>query len=385
MTFFKAPAGAARTVSVRLVHIISLVLFALVTIESSAQTIEKQTLAHLEQIKAIRADVDEKTVEGYNKKMDEAWKFFNANTNSVLPILVRELTLELQKQQPNNLLLLDIGYYLRLQEETSVKELGKEALFKLDPTAEIVYVNQQQLFKFAFTVASEQDPRFLPFLDQAFLRQQMFAYVPQHALMLNETLVCVFLYGVHGQKSEAHLRTLLKDKAVTHKILEILIWIGTPESVPDVKAAMLADRRHETFQRGTTFMMKAGGPEGRAFMLALNPKDFDPQSQEYHARIKPQIEATSFDMLRKQFSVGGDFAALSEDEVKKRLAGMFENNGKDDNTDPRAILDSRLSRTFLVNELIRIRSRMFRRLSDEALSDVVATNAVLNALHYREQ
>jgi hypothetical protein len=342
-------------------------------------------LAHLEQIKAIRADADEKTVEGYNKKMDEAWDFFNAQKNSVLPILIRELTLELQKQQPNNMLLLDIGYFLRLQEDTSTKDLGKAALFKLDPTAEIVYVNQLQLFKFAFAVASEQDPRVLPFLDRAFLRQKMFAYVPQHSLMLNETLVCAFLYGVHGPKSEAHLRTLLKDKTVTHKILEILIWIGTPESVPDVKAAMLSDRGYETFHRGTTFMMKAGGPQGRAFMLALNPKDFDTQSQEYSERIGLQIKATSFETLRKQFSVGGDFAALSEDEVKKRLRDMFENDGKDDITDPRAILDSRLSRTFLVNELIRIRGRMFRRLSDEALNDVVATNAVLNALYYREQ
>lgn len=132
-------------------------------------------------------------------------------------------------------------------------------------------------------------------------------------------------------------------------------------------------------------MMNAGGPQGRAFMLALNPKDFDPQSQEYYEIIRSRIEATSFELLRKQFSVGGDFAALTENEVKKRLADMFENDGKDDITDPRAILDSRLSRTFLVSELIRIRSRMFRRLSDEALSDVVATNAILNALYYREQ
>jgi hypothetical protein len=364
---------------------IALVLFVLVASASSAQTIEQQALTHLENIRAVRADADEKTVAGYNKSMDEAWKFFNANKASVLPILRREVTLELRKARPNDMLLLDVGYYLRSLGETSDKELGKEALFKLDPASKVVYLNQQQLFEFAYAVATDQDQRVLPFVDRAFLRQKMIAYVPQHSLMLNETLVCVFLYGVHGQASEAHLRNLLKDKAVTRKVIEILSWIGTPDSVSEMRDAMLADRNYETFSRGTTFMMKAGGPQGRAFMLGITPRDFDAQSQGYFQRVRPQIEATSYETLRKQFSRGGDFARLSDDVVKKRLADMYKNNGKDDITDPRALLDSPLPRTFLINELLRIRARMFRRLSDEGLNDVIATNAILNALYYREQ
>jgi hypothetical protein len=50
---------------------------------------------------------------------------------------------------------------------------------------------------------------------------------------------------------------------------------------------------------------------------------------------------------------------------------------------PSALLDSTLPRAFLINELRRIRARMFHRLSDEGLSDVVATNSILNALYYR--
>ena len=191
--------------------------------------------------------------------------------------------------------------------------------------------------------------------------------------------------GVHAQASEGHLRSLLADKALTRKVLEILIWIGTPDSVPAVREAMLADRNYETFSRGTTFMMKAGGPEGREAMLRLNPKDFDAQSQEYIKRVLPMIEATSFETLRKQFSTGRDLAPLTEDTLKKRLADMYENNGKDDTTEPSALLDSTLPRTFLINELLKIRARMFRRLSDEGLSDVVATNSILNALYYREK
>jgi hypothetical protein len=368
----------------KLVSILSLLAFVCVA-SASSQTIEKQALTHLENIRAIRADADEKTVAGYNKSMDEAWKFFTANKASVLPILRREITFELRRPTPNDLLLLDIGYYLRLQPDSPDKDLGKAALFKLNPASEIVYLNQQQLFNFTYAVATDEDPRVLPFIDRAFLRQKMSAYVAPHSLTLNETLVCVFLYGVHGQGSEAHLRSLLPDKAVTRKVLEILIWIGTPDSVQAVREAMLADRNYETFGRATAFMMKAGGREGRAAMLALNPKDFDLQSQEYLGRVRPLIEATSYETFRTRFASAGDSARLSDDALKKRLADIHENNGKYDKTDLIAILDSTLPRTFLINELLRIRARTFRRLSDEGLTDVLATNSILNALYYREK
>lgn len=367
-----------------IVRIVSVMLFVLVT-SATSQTIEKQTLTHLEKIRAIRADADEKTTVGYNKSMDDAWKFFNGNKASVLPILRREITIELGRANPNDLLLLDVGYYLRLQPDTSDKELAKAALFKLNPASEIVYLNQQQLFDFTYAVAADDDPRVLPFIDRAFLRQKMSAYVAAHSLELNETLVCVFLYGIHGQASEEHLRGFLADKALTRKVLEILIWIGTPDSVPAGTATMLADRNYETFARATTFMMKAGGPEGRASMLRIDPKNFDAQSQEYIKRVRPQIEATSYQFLRKQFAPGREITPLTDDILKKRLADMFENNGKDDTTDPGAVLDSTLPRTFLISELLRIRARMFRRLSDEGLSDVVGTNSILNALYYREK
>jgi hypothetical protein len=74
---------------------------------------------------------------------------------------------------------------------------------------------------------------------------------------------------------------------------------------------------------------------------------------------------------------------LGDDELKKKLSAMFESYGKLDETSPEAILDSKLPRQFLIDELTRFRERMFHRLSDEALSDVIMTNAILNTLHYR--
>lgn len=358
---------------------------ALVSIGSSAATIEQETLAHLDRIRAIRAEGDTKTIEGYNKQMDEAWKFFSANKKSILPILRRELSLELRNDKPNNLFLLDIGYFLSLQEETSDKGLGKQALFKLDTASKIIRWNEQQLFQFAHAVAYDRDPKLLPFFDKIFLKEKVTAFIPQHSLTLDDTLVCVFLYGIYGQTAELHLKPFLKDRSLAPKVIEILIWIGSRDSVQDVKAAMTASRDYETFVRATAFMMKVGGPQGREVMLAINPGDLDAKSREYHGKVRNDIEATSYTILRKRFTGIPGIAKLSDDDLKKRLSAMYDNYGKDDEISPEAILNSSLPREFLTNELLRIRGRMFYRLSDEALSDIDMTNAIINTLYYKNK
>jgi hypothetical protein len=64
---------------------------------------------------------------------------------------------------------------------------------------------------------------------------------------------------------------------------------------------------------------------------------------------------------------------------------MYKNYGKDEDAEPSAIFDSDLPKNFLISELQRIRSRMFYRLSDEALSDVEITNAILNTLYFKQK
>lgn len=348
-----------------------------------AATIEQQTLEHLELIRAIKAEGDSKVTERYNRQMDEAWKFFNVNKPAVLPILRRELSAEVRKEGRNDMLLLDIGYYLRLQGGSSDKDLGRQALFALDTNADVVRWNQQLLFKLAHAVAPDRDPRMLALLDKVFLRGKVTTFIPQHALRLDETLVCVFLYGVYGRDAEGHLKTLLRDRSLAPRIIEILIWIGSPDSVPEVSAAMDAARDYETFVRGTAFMMKTGGPQGRAAMLAIKPGEFDAKSRDYYGKIRKDIEATSYQTLRGQFSRFPGAASLSDGEVKRRLSAMHANYGKDDDTSPAAIVNSGLAGSFLIGELTRIRERMFYRISDEALSDVVVTNALMNTLRYR--
>lgn len=348
-----------------------------------AGPVEQATLDHLNTLRGVQATTDDKVIARYNQRMDEAWKYFSANKAASLPVLREQLAAEVHKPQPNDFILLDVGYFLQLQDAPEDKELSKSALLTLNPAAQLVQQNTKELFEFAHRVAASHDERILPFIDKAFLREKVTTFIPQHALRLDETLVCVFLYGVYGEGAEQHLQVLLADKTVSRKVIEILIWLGSPESVPAVAKAYATSPDYDTFSRMTAFMMKSGGPQGRAAMLDLRVNDLDARSREYYAKVRPAIESTNFDSLRKQFGPAGT-NKLSDEQVKARLTAMNAHYGKDEATRPLDILNATLSRDYLTKELAAIRARTFFRLSDEALSDAEMTNALINTLRYRK-
>jgi len=348
-----------------------------------AGSVEQMTLLHLTQLRSVQATADENAIARQNRQMDEAWRYFSANKAGALPVLREQLAAELRKPHPNNLVLLDVGYFLQLQDAPQDKELSKSALFSLETTDRLVQWNIKELFEFAHLVAASHDERILPLIDKAFLREKATIFIPQHALRLDETLVCVFLYGVYGEGAEQHLRELLADRNVSRQVLEILVWLGSPESVPAVSKAYTASPDYEHFSRMTAFMMKSGGSQGRAAMLAIPAGELDARSREYYPQVRPAVESTSFASLSKQFGTAGP-SRLSADQVKARLADMKAHEGRDESTQPMDILDATLSRDFMIHELVAIRAKTFLRLSDEALSDVEMTNALANALRYRK-
>lgn len=367
----------------RIRHCLAIALLVLGASAAHAATVEEDTLKWLEVLRAIRPEGAVADTDRYNRQMDDAWKFFRANRTEVLPILRKELSAEMRQPRPNQLVLLDIGYFIRLQDAPADKELGRQAFFAVDGDAEIVRWNSDQLFRYAHAVAPDRDARTLAYLDKHFLRGKVTAVVPQHALTLDETLVCVFLYGIYGEGAERHLKSQLTDRAAAQRIIEILVWIGSPESVPEVNAAMMARRDYDTFTRATAFMMTAGGPDGRAALLAVPIRDFDARAQEYYGKVRARIEATSYESLQAQFGRYPDPGPITDAELKQRLAAMYRAHGSDDRTSPRSFLASGLPKDYLIAELTRIRSSMLHRVSDEALSDVKVTNAVLNALYYK--
>ncbi len=358
-------------------------VFALIAGSGRAETLEQEILARLDQIRAVRSDGDAKTIERFNEQMDATWQFFTANQAQALPILRAQLGAELGQASPSDLLLLDVGFFLYTEDAPEGKAVALNALLRLNPRAPVIAANNEELFEFAHAVAEDHDARVLPFIERAFLSSDSPVYIPQHALKLDGTLICVFLYGAYGAESEGVLRTKLADKAVAKRVLEILVWLGSPVALPEVRQALADSPDFATFSRVASYMMRSAGPAGRNFLLALDPKPLDSQSKQYLAEIREAAQGVSFEAAKAGFaSIQGD-QKLPDAEVAVRLDGMIKNNGVDDRTSPLAILSSGLSADLLISKLTTVRSRTLFRLSDEALSDVEVTNALINALRYR--
>jgi hypothetical protein len=349
----------------------------------SAST-EQETLKHLTELRAINADSTPEQIRQHNERMDDAWQFYHTHKEQAMPVLRRELAAELRRPQPAQLLLLDVASFLNLEGDNDDRKRAMQALLAIDGDANIIQANFDQLFRLTHAMASTGDPRMLPFIDRTFLATERGVVIPEHSLTLNPTLICAFLYGVYGAQGEHHLQPKLKDRDLTERVLEVLKWIGSPDSVTGVQAAMPAQVDYDLFARELTFMMVNGGPQGREAMLQLNPARLDPQSRQHYEKVRPAIEAQSYAQLRKKFDKFTGDQKLDEEQLKRRLAEMYEQYGKDNRLNPQALLDSSLQKDYLIGELSRIRARMFFRVSDEALSDVELTNAVLNTLRYRD-
>lgn len=370
---------------VRVVRIASFVLgVAGAASAAPAGTVEQTTLEHLDRLRHVEASKDDAAIARYNRQMDDAWGYFTANRAAVVPLLRQQLDAELRMPTPNNLVLLDVGYFLTVNGEPADQERATAALLATDSSAPVIRQNDKELFEFTHRVAALHDARILPFIDKAFLRDRVTVFIPQHSLRLDETLVCVFLYGVYGDGAEQHLQPLLADRTVARKVIETLVWIGSPASVPDVKRGSAVSPDYDTFIRATAFMMQAGGPQGRVAMLDVREADLDERTRAYYAKVRPAIASTDYVALRKPFGAAKS-SRLSDEAVRARLSAMIKHDGKDDVTQPVDILDSTVPANELVRELMKVRARTFRRLSDEALSDVEMTNALINALRYRDK
>jgi hypothetical protein len=348
-----------------------------------AATLEQETLTQLNVIRAVEAGGTAAQNAAYNKQMDAAWRFFAANKPQVLPILRSQLTAELAREQPNDLMLLDIGFFLNTNEHGEHESVARDALFRINSRASIIQTNYQEFFEFVHAVAQEHDSRVLQLIDSEFLPTGQKIFIPQHALELDGTLACVFLYGAYGADAERVLRERLKDRSDVKRVLELLAWLGSPDSVQAVGESLAVSPDYETFTRVTSFMMRAGGPAGREFMLTLAPDTLDARSREYLSRIRAAIQHTSFETVRESFANLPGEKTLADAEVKSRLDAMIAHFGTDDRTNPVAILDSGLESDFLIAQLLEVRRRSLYRLSDEALDDVKVTNTLINGLRYR--
>lgn len=322
-----------------------------------------------------------------NRRLDGLWKKLTARKTEVVPILRGELEQEAKKPVPDQFFLLDAAHFLQLNDSDS-RELVFSALEKIDPAQPAIKANATELFNlvFAYADGSEGNEKVLPLIDRLFLVTDFKVIVPEHSLTLRGSILCAFLYGPFGEKAERHLASLI-DQSPKHseQIVGMLNWMGSPASVDAVKRVIDQKPNGQVFSMAIGFFMRVGGAAGREAALHIDPALLDDESRKYYQQSRPGIEKMSYDYILDSLKKAGEKTeSPSQDVLEKQLTTMYETGGKDGRPNPVALLTAKMPKEQLVDRLLKIRGRMFRRLSDEAIDDIEGINGFIEALLLRK-
>ncbi len=349
---------------------------------------EAEILEKVAGLRGIQPTKDKAKLESLNERMDAAWDFVKAHKAEAMPVVRRELAKALEEAVVDQFLALDLGNLVLSLDGKAGEALALKALGKIDPKAEIIRWNFQELFDFTHALAELGSAEVLDQIDRLFLpgTEKLEFFRAPHMVKLSPEDLCVLLYGVTGPKAEAHLLKRLADSPKSRlRLLEVLGQLGSAESVEGVRQAMAAAGDYDMFTRGLKFMMTLGGPAGREAMLAFDPKPLDAKARAYHKQILPEVRKVSAATLQEAVKgLGGKDGGkpLGDEELKARLKTMRDNYGVDDETSPAALLASKLPPAFLLGELKEIRSRMCHRKDNHAIEDMEVTNLIINALQF---
>lgn len=379
VTHSYAGGGASRLASIR--RALTVIAIVAATAQSAgAATEADEVAARLATLRAAdsapRPGVDD------DAARVEALEYLSAHSTAARPRLRRELSAEIAGANPSSALLLDLARFAQRDGDAEDRRLAADAAAKLDPNTPSIASRRRALFDLLHGVAIDGDPRLPVLADRAFLAGAGSAF-PVEGMSFDDTVASIFLYGAYGPAAEGYLVGRLDDPAVAKRALEALVWLGSPASIAAVGKALARSPDHETFMRVSTYMMQTAGPDGRTFMIALDPSRLAPQSRDYLAKVRKAILDMSVKSFRTYFyGLPGD-TALADADVSARLSGMIERGALDDNTNPTAILESGLAAAELVPRLVELRTRTFRRASKAGFGDAQIVNALIAALRYR--
>lgn len=327
--------------------------------------------ARIAQIRAMPAAANAAAAGAQRRELDAAWRFFGDYRDDAIPLLRRELAAELRSPRPSQPLLLDAACFLLAYGADSDKSLATQAALAINPDAAL---DGPQSFRLMHAAAASKDARLLPIIDRIFLRKAVTLPLPQQGSAIDEAGVRALLYGRFGLAGERHLAAQLRDASVVKPALDTLQMVGSPDSVATV-VPLLQSTDMEVFTRAVTFLVRAGGPQGRQAVLELKPQAL---SKEARAFLAPMRQKLGQQPVQPEGQ-----AALPDAEVRRQLDALEASNGNYEGTDPSAIAQSRLPKEELIERLARIRERTFARASNEALEDAETTSNLLNALSYR--
>lgn len=326
--------------------------------------------SRIAQIRAMPAATNAAAGGAQRRELDSAWRYFGDYREDALPLLRRELAAELRAARPSQQLLLDAACFLLAYGAQSDQPLASQAALAINPDA---VLDGPQLFRLMHAAAASGDARLLPLIDRIFLRKDVSLPLPQQGSSIDETGVRALLYGRFGLAGERHLAAQLRDAALAKPVLDVLQFVGSPDSVPAV-APLLQSADMEVFTRAVNFMVRSGGQQGRQTLLALRPQSLSTEAREYFAPLRQNLMQQPMPQAGK--------GALPDAEVRRQLDAL-EASGDFDGIDPAAIVQSRLPRQELIERLARVRERCFARATNEALEDAETASTLLNALNYR--
>jgi hypothetical protein len=355
-----------------------------------AQGSEAEAARHVGALRGIRTTDDQEALKALNQRMDAAWRYFEQNRAVAVPIIRREVAAEVDKPKRDSFFLLDLGYFLLLNDRPASAKLALAALDGVDPADEVVQWNFNQMYKFAALAATTSDPAILPFLDKAYLpnTQTLHEFVAPNLLQVSPDMLCAYLYGALGAAGERHLLQRLERGAPHGKrALEALNIMGSEAGVSAIVGYMRANRDRDTFIRAFGALMRTGGPRGRDALLALDLSGHDQGSRDEMAAVREQLPSVSFESIRQRYEKSGfpGPQRLADDVLRARLAKIYENYGYDNETNPVAVLNSTLPTEELIAELLRIRQRTFHgRPTNRMIETVKITTDLINALQYRK-
>ena len=344
---------------------------------------EADIQAALQHIRGLTVTQGAQATAAANQALDADWKVLSANKAAALPVMRSQYQAELAAKAPSQFFLLDIGYFLYGDGVASDKAMALQGLMRLDTTSPIIQANTQELFNFAYAATRDHQPGMTAFVDRVFLPGQNHVYVPQHALDLDPTLQCVFLYGVMGPDMETHLDDLLGQGVQMQRVLEVLNWLGTERSIPAATIVLKAHPNDAVFQRLVGYFMGVGGPTGRQSLLDLDKAGLSEVSRAGYSKLEPAVKAQDYPAMLTELQSLGPGEQIEDAAMRARLDAMVAHDGRDDAMAPASILMSTLPTDELLSRMLVVRASMFNRLSDEALDDVEITNHIIDALQYR--
>lgn len=330
-------------------------------------------LARIEEIRAMPRAANAAAVGAQRVELNAAWRLFGNYREDAIPLLRHELAAELRAARPSPQLLLDAACFLAFYGADSDRPLVVRAALAMPPDAAL---DGPQLFRLMHAAAASREPRLLPRIDRAFLRQAVTLPLPQQGSAIDETGLRVLLYGRFGATGERHLAGMLRDEALAKPVLDVLLLIGSPDSVAAV-LPLLQSADMEVFVRAVNVLLRVGGPEGRQALLGLRWQGLSQEAASYFASIREQL-------ARPPAPPSGP-GAVADAEVRRQLDFLEASDGRYDGVDPAAIVQSRLPKHELLERLGRIRERSAARATHEALADIETTTALLNAVRYRDQ